>query len=383
MDSFTLEFLVKVLSDEDEIIGSGVIVKLKEFPNNFFVFTSKHTFEDKDKKLQIEKNNFSIYYGKEELSYKFYIVSIEDVVVFIFDNSVETIKALDNTNISNKINKFGDCYFRGYASSETEGGSLCEPCEYHQNIDEVESKFLFRIRPTRDTNSFDTDGLSNAKGLSGSGLFITDDKSLVGIIKEHEENMSAYNYVALNPLKEELMDKINNELYAKVTIPQHLIDEIKEDNVVLFVGNEFSSEFGLPSKTDFIKELLDKVDDNKSAFMKMGFESGAMTNEMALTLLKDETEIIKKTIVDLYSPLPKNIHFIKTLWKFVTDIVTVNYDKLFEENFTDIKLISSSNNYKIPITKNSKKLFKLHGSVDDIDKILISLGKFPVPYGAK
>jgi len=367
--SFALKYLVKIISKDEEIIGSGVIVKLEEFPNNFFIFTSKHTFEDNNKNLQVEKNNFSIYYKKEPLSYKSYISLDEDIVIFLFDNNLDAIKFLEKVSISTKSDKFGNCFFRGYSSSETDEGSLCERCVYHQEVEMQDN--LYRIQPNRNTDSLNTDGLTNAKGLSGSGLFIKNDKSLVGIIKEHEENSSFYNYVALAPLKDEILTKINDSLYNQITIPQHLIDEIKDKNVVLFVGNELSSEIGgFLSYKDFIVEILNSADDGFKPFISM-LEQNLMTNSLVLNALKDkETSTIKDKIIELYGGIPNN-DFMKTLWKFTSNIVTVNYDNLLESNIDNIKIISTDNNYNIPKNPNFRKLFKLHGRVEDIDNILI------------
>ena len=47
--SFALKYLIKIVSNGDEVMGSGVIVKLEEFKSNFFIFTSKHTLEDDNK----------------------------------------------------------------------------------------------------------------------------------------------------------------------------------------------------------------------------------------------------------------------------------------------------------------------------------------------
>ena len=131
-----------------------------------------------------------------------------------------------------------------------------------------------------------------------------------------------------------------------------------------------------------MEKLVNDVDE-KFAFIKMGIDSGGMSNDMALNLLKSEKEIIKKKIADLYGGMPTNNHFVKTLWKFTSNILTVNYDNLLESNIENIKVISTDNSYETPKNPNFKKLFKLHGRVEDIDNILIFESDYKALYSKR
>jgi hypothetical protein len=211
-----IDFLVKIDFKDSDNRASGIIVKLDNFKDNFFVFTAKHTFEDEKKNIIINKDKFSIFYQNEnekEIKFKEYVILKEDIIVFIFDNSIlKKIKDFDFTVISSKKDNFGKCIFRGYPRSQLDDGSLSEPSIYIQTKEKNQN--LYQIRPDRkNTDTIDSDGLSLAKGFSGSGLFIEEETkyALVGIIKEHEKNLSAYNYIALAPLMDEVIEKLSSK----------------------------------------------------------------------------------------------------------------------------------------------------------------------------
>ena len=352
--------------------ASGVIVKLDEFPNDFFVFTAKHTFDNE----KIEKKEISIFYKNELIHYKLYIELDSDIVVFMF-NYLDIVSDLEKVGIGKIDPDSKECLFSGYPSNVD--GPYCEEAKYSECLDETD-KNLYRIIPVNGTDSFKHGGLKNSKGYSGSGLFNSNNE-LVGIIKEHEKDKNAFHYLGLFELRNEIIEKITF-LYSKIDIPLNLIEDIKNKNIVLFIGNDFSSNFGFTSSKGFMELLVNSLDD-KFAFIKMGIDSGGMSNDMALNLLKSQDKLIKNQIVDLYKGSPSANNLIEKFWEFTSDIVTVNYDNLLESNTENIKIISTDNNYELPKNPNFKKLFKLHGSVEDIDNILIFEDDFKELYSKR
>ena len=180
--------------------ATGVIVKLDEFPNHFFVFTAKHTFgNDKIEKDRVEILHDDI---EEKIIFDSYIALETDIVVFVCKNSsFLNIGKIEFINIADTKNDFKECLFTGYPKNVD--GHYCEKCDYHEEIKEN----LYRIEPRKDTDSYSSKGLTNSKGYSGSGLFIKNESNyeLVGIIKEHESDKRAFHYIALAPLKDDII----------------------------------------------------------------------------------------------------------------------------------------------------------------------------------
>ena len=69
------DYRVKIVYKETNE-ASGVIVKLDEFPNHFFVFTAKHTFGE-----DIENDKVSILYDDNQIDFKLSISLSLDIVM--------------------------------------------------------------------------------------------------------------------------------------------------------------------------------------------------------------------------------------------------------------------------------------------------------------
>jgi len=208
--------------------ASGVIVMFDEFPNNFFVFTAKHTFNDDE----INIDDVLVKYKNEAIVIKSYIQLELDIVIFIFDNSVFPITELEKVSIGHLNSASKECAFSGYPSNVD--SSWCEEAKYSQYLDEI-AENLYRIIPNNGTDTFKYGGLKNSKGYSGSGLF-NNKHELVGIIKEHEKEKSAFHYIALAPLKDDIIQKINLSDNIKVTKMINIEIAIKETDTLIKKG---------------------------------------------------------------------------------------------------------------------------------------------------
>jgi hypothetical protein len=196
---FIAKYQVKIIYDG--AMASGVIIKLNEFLNHFFVFTVKHTFGDNS----IDIDKVKVLYQNKPINVISFITLKVDIVIFVFEN-LEELSKLEPIDISKTDNKFKECAFSGYPNNVD--NDFCERAKYHQKVNQVDN--LYRILPEKNTDSFNKKGLSNSKGYSGSGLFIKSSRNyeLVGIIKEHETDKSAFHYIALASLKNEIVNKI-------------------------------------------------------------------------------------------------------------------------------------------------------------------------------
>ena len=254
-------YRVKIVYREKEE-ASGVIVKLDEFPNNFFVLTSKHTFGD-----TIVIDEVSILDNQNNIiPFKSFIVLSLDIIVFIFENiACSAIKSLDKIKIAQIEKDFGDAIFSGYPSNVD--GAYCEKCEYHEEIKTEDN--LYRILPKKNTDSYMAKGLKNSKGYSGSGLFIKSESNyeLVGIIKEHESSKSAFHYIALAPLKDEIIQKINLSDNIKVTKMINIKIAMKETDTLI-------------KKGELVEQLVSKILKSESYTLKEQLSNNGKKQEL-------------------------------------------------------------------------------------------------------
>jgi len=268
--------------------ASGVIVKLDEFPNNFFVLTSKHTFDD-----TIVIDEVSILDNQNNIiPFKSFIVLSLDIVVFIFENvACSAIKSLDKIKIAQIEKDFGDAIFSGYPNNVD--GAYCEKCDYHEEIKTEDN--LYRILPKKNTDSYMAKGLKNSKGYSGSGLFIKSESTyeLVGIIKEHESSKSAFHYIALAPLKDEIMSRLNSCIKSKVLQPEIKMNSLEILRLIV-------------SRRDYLNLSEDKGTKNSKKSIHYEYYTYNDGNDEKGFLFLGNNIISKNVFLDLKSRIKKS-----------------------------------------------------------------------------
>jgi len=210
------QYTVKI--EYQGIKGSGFIVKLDKFSNNFFVFTAKHIFES----LDIDINEVLIQYEDEVITPREKISLETDMIVFIFDNSIsQRISNLKLIPLSSNPNQFKESIFVGYSRDNL----VCQKCIYSHAL---EKENLYTIKSTQQYN------MQDIAGTSGSGLFIKENGqySIVGIILQHDERMFNFKYIAIS----EVIHQINAWI-EKILIES--LDDILDN---FFSENSFSEK---------------------------------------------------------------------------------------------------------------------------------------------
>lgn len=154
-----------------------------------------------------------------------------------------------------------------------------------------------------------------------------------------------------------------------------IIDALKNNKLILFVGSGFSKSQGFPDWNGLIKTILSKFSKENSKYQILidGLESGMFSSLEVLDKIKDKKK-------DIYSVLDKeidkplndlNLELHKKLGKVSSKIITTNYDRLLEEA-TKYKKIVFDNTYHIAnISEIDNFILKLHGCIENPDKCIL------------
>ncbi len=158
-------------------------------------------------------------------------------------------------------------------------------------------------------------------------------------------------------------------------IPYSLVNEIKNRNVVLFLGSGISVgsvEEGLPSAYEFAQEINVQYFDNKK-----DVKSGSDLSKIAQEVIWNENGsryrlnlFISNTFNNLEKQ-PLDTH--KTLAKIGLPMITTNYDTLIERAYvnTSKKLIKIVHDKQIPLASDTF-LIKIHGCAEEPDTCIIT-----------
>jgi NAD-dependent SIR2 family protein deacetylase len=155
---------------------------------------------------------------------------------------------------------------------------------------------------------------------------------------------------------------------------EELFKLIAVEDVVLFVGAGFSLYAGYPNGCDLAKTIYSKL----SAEDKESISETDNLSELTDTIyhLKNQNnEFLIECLKDIFEKEPSSYHVHKSLIEIphFKNIITTNYDKLFEYGFKHEKKFQIIKYSKdIPTIKNDHiKLYKIHGDLDNPEDIVL------------
>lgn len=148
---------------------------------------------------------------------------------------------------------------------------------------------------------------------------------------------------------------------------------IREENVVLFVGAGFSLYTGLPSGNELKKELINSVPD-----LKDDLDYNDSLSKVADDIINlqsgsrnDTNKLLKKLFnktnfenLDTHQKLASIPH--------ISSIITTNYDKTLEIAYADNHHLICKDEDLAYIEKSKINIYKIHGTIDDLDSIILS-----------
>ncbi len=162
------------------------------------------------------------------------------------------------------------------------------------------------------------------------------------------------------------------------SIPKGILEALKKDELVLFVGSGTSLCLDKPNWKDLVLEIIEKVIevDDKMQFLKVAVENGGMGLLDVLTQLEKNghEKIIREYInqrfrIDSLADLKLQ----KSILNLSSKIITTNYDHAIEKSKKeDIEIITYGNKFGLStLSKKDKYIIKLHGDINDASSCIL------------
>ncbi|WP_071458456.1 SIR2 family NAD-dependent protein deacylase [Bacillus massilinigeriensis] len=152
---------------------------------------------------------------------------------------------------------------------------------------------------------------------------------------------------------------------------ERLVERVRGNDVVLWVGAGFSLYAGMPSANTLRDLIIDSCTEDEKIF----FENKSL-GEVANTFVElrnGSRNELHKLLQDVIDIEPTSIwsHQLIAEIPQIDLIVTTNYDKLFEEAYgRDISPIITD--IHLPLATKRTKLFKIHGDINIPESIVIT-----------
>ncbi|MDF1723278.1 MAG: SIR2 family protein [Alcanivorax sp.] len=165
--------------------------------------------------------------------------------------------------------------------------------------------------------------------------------------------------------------------FIKETLPTDLIEAVKAEKVILFLGAGCSINAGMPSWKSLVVSLLNKLEkyDRNLTTLIPPLENDLISPLDILDKLAADHK--EKIYNHLYETLKRkdqeNFYLQKKLANLSSKIITTNFDKTLEESTNnEIRVISSISNYSMAQLRDiDSYIFKAHGDIEAPDKCAI------------
>ncbi|VDH16996.1 Uncharacterised protein [Algoriella xinjiangensis] len=154
---------------------------------------------------------------------------------------------------------------------------------------------------------------------------------------------------------------------------EKLFKLIREENVVLFVGAGFSMYTGLPSGNKLKEELINSVPDLREDLNYN--DSLSKVADDIINLQNGSRNDINNLLKKLFNKT--NFDNLETHQKLasiphINSIITTNYDKTLEIAYSDNHHLIYKDNDLAYIEKSKTNIYKIHGTIDSLDSIILS-----------
>ncbi|KAA8782365.1 hypothetical protein EC604_00700 [Paenibacillus amylolyticus] len=156
---------------------------------------------------------------------------------------------------------------------------------------------------------------------------------------------------------------------------QQIIEAIKENKLLLFIGAGFSQPLDFPSWNGLISLVLNELalEDDKYKRLEEVLSTGLFTSLEVLDKIKDK----KKQVYEvLYHEIDKsleglNLDLHQKVGKISAKIITTNYDRLLE-TATNFRKVVFDNTFHIAnLHEKDNFLLKLHGCIENPEKCIL------------
>lgn len=149
-----------------------------------------------------------------------------------------------------------------------------------------------------------------------------------------------------------------------------LIEQIRRERVVLFLGSGFSFNAGAPHSSDICNALRLQMKDDEIKSLN-GNQLDYVSNEFEQ--MRDRAALIL-TLKDTFSFTPKDLSNQLTLTKIphIHNIITTNYDTLLEDAYGGDCVVVRSAQDCTELPKDKVIIYKIHGDFSDTDNLIVT-----------
>ncbi|MCB2357606.1 SIR2 family protein [Clostridium estertheticum] len=172
-------------------------------------------------------------------------------------------------------------------------------------------------------------------------------------------------------------------------INKKIIDAMKEDKLILFIGAGFSNSLKFPDWNEIVKRILKDLSTEEEKYNSLisALEGGFFTPIEILEKIKDKKDEIYETIhksLTINDDMKIYLDNQKKAWQISSKIITTNYDNALEYGNSEIKVISYNYVYEIAkLMKSNQFLLKLHGSTRNMADCILFKEDYEKLYNSK
>ena len=156
---------------------------------------------------------------------------------------------------------------------------------------------------------------------------------------------------------------------------ERVIEKIRDNDVVLWVGAGFSLDAGLPSANTLREMIINDCSDEEKVY----FENQSLS-EVASTFValrngsRNQLHNILQKSIDI-TPTSLKSHQLVSEIPQIDIIITTNYDRLFEEAYGR-EISTIINDSQIPLATKRTQLYKIHGDIQFPESIVLTTNDY-------
>lgn len=149
-----------------------------------------------------------------------------------------------------------------------------------------------------------------------------------------------------------------------------LIEQIRKERVVLFLGSGFSLKAGAPSASALCETLKNKLTEEEQDSLN-GNQLDYVSNEFEQMLNRD---ILIQTLNEAFTFAPKDLcnQVALTRIPHFQTIITTNYDTLLEDTYGNNCVVVRSAQDCTNLPNDKVRIYKIHGDFSNTDNLIVT-----------
>lgn len=149
-----------------------------------------------------------------------------------------------------------------------------------------------------------------------------------------------------------------------------LIEQIRKERVVLFLGSGFSADAGAPRSSDICNALLSHLTDEEKKSLN-GNQLDYVANEFEQMQGRDTLMQVLKKAFTFQTKNLYNQHALTQIPHFHT-IITTNYDTLLEDTYGNDCVVVRSAQDCTDLPNDKVKIYKIHGDFGNTNDMVVT-----------